>query len=81
MVKVIRQQAASPPHMGGSPYTLQWAALPPKLSLPLGVSGPPANTWFLGSTRVRIPKGISIGSAVFAGLTIVTDHSVCDNRP
>jgi len=32
------------------------------------------NTWFLGSTRVHNPKNISIGSAVFVGLTIVTDR-------
>ena len=36
-----------------------------------GISAP-SNTWFLGPTRVHIPNGISIGSTVFAGLTIVT---------
>ena len=36
--------------------------------------GPPSNTWFLQPTRVHKPKDISIGSAVFAGLTIVTDR-------
>ena len=34
----------------------------------------PSNTWFLGSTRVLNPNAISIGSAVFAGLTTVTDR-------
>jgi len=41
-----------------------------------------------GHTRVLNPNGISIGSAVFAGLTTVTDGqtdrprcSVCNNRP
>jgi len=34
----------------------------------------PSNTCFLGPTRVHIPNGISIGSAVFARLTIVTDR-------
>ena len=34
----------------------------------------PSNTWFLGPTRVHDPNGISIGSAVFAGLTSVTDR-------
>jgi len=29
----------------------------------------PSNTCFLGPTRVQIPNGISIGSAVFAQLT------------
>jgi len=33
----------------------------------------PSNTSFLGPTRVRNPNGIWIGSAVFVGLTIVTD--------
>jgi len=32
----------------------------------------PFNTGFLGPTRVHMPNGILIGSAVFAGLTIVT---------
>jgi len=39
-----------------------------------GGSGTPSNTWFPGPTRVRNPNGISIGSAVFAGLTSVTDR-------
>jgi len=34
----------------------------------------PSNTWFPGPTRLSIPNGISIGSAVFAGHTIVTDR-------
>ena len=33
----------------------------------------PSNTWFPGPTRVLNPNGISIGSAVFAGLASVTD--------
>ena len=32
---------------------------------------PPSNTWFLGHTRVQIPNGISVDSAVFTGLTVV----------
>jgi len=35
--------------------------------------GPQYNTWFPGPTQVLNPNGISIGSAVFAGLTSVTD--------
>jgi len=57
-----------------SPYTLQWAV--PfflKIASLLGGSGPPSNAWFFGPTRVHNPNGISIGSAVFAGLTSVTD--------
>jgi len=34
----------------------------------------PSNTWFLGLTRVLDPNGISIGAAVFVGLTSVTDR-------
>jgi len=36
--------------------------------------GPPSNAWFLGPTRVHNPNGISIDSAIFAGLTIVADR-------
>jgi len=35
----------------------------------------PSNTWFIGPTRVHIQNGISISSAVFVGLTIMTDHA------
>jgi len=55
------------------------------LLLPLGRS---VNVWFPGPTRVYPPVGISIGSAVSAGLTNVTNrqahrprYSVCSNRP
>jgi len=37
-------------------------------------SGHPSNIWFLRLTRVHNPNGISISSAVFALLTIVTDR-------
>jgi len=40
----------------------------------MGESEPPSNTWFSGPTRVLNPNGISIGSAVLAGLTSVTDR-------
>jgi len=56
-------------------YTLHWDAPPPlKIAPPSGGSGLPSNTWFLGPTRVLNPNGISIGAAVFAGLTSVTDR-------
>jgi len=42
---------------------------PKKLPLRLVRSGPPSNTWFLGSTQILSPNGISIGSAVFTQLT------------
>ena len=52
-------------------------------------SGPPSNTWFLGPTRVHLPNGISIGSAVLQGSPSLqterqTDrphYSVSNNRP
>ena len=50
-----------------SDHASQWAGQPPKLPLPLGVFGPPSNTWYLGFTRVIQPNVISIGLAVFAG--------------
>jgi len=56
------------------PYTLQWAPLPPKLPLPMGESGHPSDALFPGPTRVLNPNSISIGSAIFAGLTSVTDR-------
>jgi len=39
----------------------------------------PPNTWFLGPTRVHTPNGISIGSAVFVGIKVVSNrHTVTD---
>jgi len=56
-------------------YTLQWdAAFPLKIAASHGGSGPPSNTWFLGPTRVLNPNGISIGSAIFAGIISMTDR-------
>jgi len=41
-----------------------------KMLLPLGDRAPVSpNIWFLELDRVTIPNGISIGFAVFAGLT------------
>jgi len=57
------------------PYTLQWNVHSPLKIAPLHEgSGLPSNTWFLGPTQVLNPNGISIGAAVFAGLTSVTDR-------
>jgi len=59
------------------PYTLQSDAPPPsKLPLPIrDLEWPQSNIWFPGPTQVLNPSGISIGSAVFAGLTSVTDKT------
>jgi len=43
---------------------------PPKLSLPRA----DYTARFLGPTRVHNPNDISIGSVVFAGLTVVTNR-------
>jgi len=40
------------------------------LSRPMGGSGPPPNTWFLGPPQVYTPNGID--SAAVAGLTLTT---------
>jgi len=48
---------------------------PPKNCLsPWGGSGPTLNTWYLGPTRVRSQNSLSIGSAVFAHLIIVSNR-------
>jgi len=71
------------------PYTLQWdAQSPPKICpFPWGI-WTPSNTWFPGPTQVLNPNRSSIGAAIFAGLTSVTDrqterprYSVGNNRP
>jgi len=74
---------------GECPYTFHWDATPLKLTLPMRESGHHLIHGSLGPcTRVLKPNGISIGSAFFSGLTIVTDrptdrprYSVSNNRP
>ena len=74
--------------MADSAYTLQWAVPFPPQNCPFtSASGPPSNTCFFGPTRVHNPNGITIGSAIFAWFTIVTDrltdrpsYSLCNNR-
>jgi len=66
------------------PYTLQWdASSPLKIAPSRGRIWTPSNTMFRGPTRVLNPNHILIGSAIFAGLTSVTDrphYSVGNNR-
>ena len=47
---------------------------PSKFPLLMAGSGSPSTAWFPEPTRVHNPNGISIGSAVFARLTTVTDR-------
>ena len=61
---------------------------PCKIAASHGGSGPPSDAWFPEPTRVLDPNSISIGSAVFARRTTVTDRqtdrprcSVCNNWP
>ena len=71
------------------PYTLQWDAPSPlKIAPSHWLSGPTSNTWFFGPTRILNPNGISIGAAVFAELTSMTDrptdrprYTVGNNKP
>ena len=57
------------------PYTLQWdAPFSLKIAPFHGGSGLPSKTWFLGPTGVLNSNGISIGSAIFANLSSVTDR-------
>ena len=73
-----------------SGHVLGWPLFALKIAPSCMGSGPPSNTWFLGPIRVHNPKGISMGSAVFAGPTIVTNtdrptdrqrNRVCNNKP
>jgi len=62
------------------PVLHNWPPLfPGEFSLHVGRSGPPSNTWFLGTIRDHIPNGSSVGSSTFAGLKIVTDRQT--DRP
>jgi len=59
------------------PYTLQWDAHSPRKKIFAPSHGgiwTPSNTWFFWSTQMLNPNGSSIGAAVFAGLTSVTDR-------
>jgi len=70
---------ASPPHMDGIVSILyNGPPFPSKLPIQLEM-WTASETQFLGPTRVHNPNGISIGSAVFAGLTIVTDRPTDDD--
>jgi len=58
-------------------------AIPSKVLLSVGdvELWTPFNALFLGPTRIHIPNSISIGSAVFARLRIMTDQqTICSNR-
>jgi len=58
------------------PYTWQWDALPPQNGPFPGDLDPYVIRGSPGPTRVLNPNGISIDSAVFAGLSSVTDRQI-----
>jgi len=71
--EVIWQKLVPSPHMDGIPYTLQFAArLSSKFPLPMGDLDPYLIHGSLDPLESINPKGISIGSAIFAWLTIMT---------
>jgi len=45
-------------------YTLQWLALPLKIALLHGESGPPCNIWLIWPTRVQNPNGMYLYRSV-----------------
>jgi len=55
-------------------FTMGHPFSPKNLPLRMRGSELPSNTWSFGPTYVLNPNDISIGSAVFAGLTGVTDR-------
>jgi len=42
----------------------------------LSTCGPPSSTWFLGHIRAHNPNGISIGSALFAQMTVECPYTL-----
>jgi len=79
MIELVLPSAHPSPKIGKSigsaisaksPYTLQWATLSPKLSLPQKIVPCHGDLERL----ITHQNGISIGSAIFTGLTSVTDR-------
>jgi len=63
------------------PCTLHWVPLSRKIAPSHRGSGPPSNTWFLGTIRAHKPNGISIGSAVFAQMTAECPYTLQWDAP
>ena len=55
--------------------------MPPKLPLPIRISGLPPNKWFSGSTRVHTPNDICMCSASFSTANRHRLRYVCSIRP
>jgi len=65
-----------------------WPKYLPQIAPSRGEISTAFNTWFFGPTRLSLPNGISIDSAVFAGLMNVPNrqrdrqrYSICNHRP
>jgi len=64
------------------PYTLQWAdPSPSKLPFHMGRSGPPSNTWFIGSAWVHYPKAPKSFSGFCRVCDRPTDEQTDTSRP
>jgi len=59
----------------------QSMSCPSKLLLLKGKSGLPSNAWLLGSTRLSIANGISVGSAVFVQLMADSPYTLQQAAP
>jgi len=59
----------------------QVGTTPKHCPFPLGFWTAIDNTWFLWPTQVTHPKGLSIGSAIFAGLTNATNRQTNHATP
>jgi len=66
-------------HRRTSLYLRMGCSFAPKLPLPMRICIP-SNTWFPGPNWVHDPNDISIGSAVFTGLTTATDRPTDRSR-
>ena len=52
-----------------------------KIARSLGGSGPPPNTWFLGSTQVHAANSTSTGSSVSVQLIVMSNTETHTHRP
>jgi len=64
-----------------SPDTLQWAPLSPKIVHSYGRIWTPSNLLFIGPIRTHNPNGISIGSGVFAQMTVECPYTLQRDAP
>jgi len=80
-ISILISSTVSAQLMAEYPHTLQWATPSPQNYLFAYGIWIPSNAWFLRPTQLHNPNGMSIGSAIFAGLTIVTDRQADHTTP